>query len=195
MATPVLNVELRNVKGKNKVLETRRNGNVPGVVYSRGEKTKEISLNEREMEKILSRYGQSMKIALDLEEKRSFAIIKEIQRGNINNEILHMDFQTLDENEKIKVQMPIQIINREAVESSVRFIQMSINEVEIQTYPRYLPDKVELDATKLNEKDVLTIDDLDIAENEHIEMLEDREQVVASFVYISSKTEVAESEA
>ncbi len=195
MATPVLNVELRNVKGKSKVLETRRNGNVPGVVYSRGEKTKEISLNEREMEKILSRYGQSMKIALDLEEKRSFAIIKEIQRGNINNEILHMDFQTLDENEKIKVQMPIQIINREAVESSVRFIQMSINEVEIQTYPRYLPDKVELDATKLNEKDVLTIDDLDIAENEHIEMLEDREQVVASFVYISSKTEVAESEA
>ncbi len=195
MATPVLNIELRNVKGKNKVLKTRRSGNVPGVVYSRGEKTKEISLNEREVEKILSRYGQSMKIALDLEGKRSFAIIKEIQRGNINNEILHIDFQTLDENEKIKIQMPIQIINREEVESSVRFIQININEVEIQTYPKYLPDKVELDATKLNEKDVLTIGDLDIAENEHIEILEDREKVVASFVHISSGAEVDEEEA
>ena len=74
-------------------------------------------------------------------------------------------------------------------------MQMNMNEVEIQTYPRYLPDKVELDATKLNEKDVLTIADLDIAENEHIEILEDREKVIASFAYISNKAEVAATEA
>ena len=62
MATPVLNIELRDFKGKNQMLKTRRSGNVPGVVYSRGEKTKKVLFNEREMEKILSRYGQSMNV-------------------------------------------------------------------------------------------------------------------------------------
>lgn len=194
MATPVLNVELRNINGKNKVPKARKAGKIPGVVYSRGETTKQILLDEKEMQKILSKYGQSMKIALNIEGERTFAVIKEIQRESIKNQLLHADFQTLDENEKIKMIMPIQIINREQVESSVRFIQTNISEVEIQTYPKYLPDKVELDATDLNTKDVLTISDLNIGQNENIEILEDKQKVVASFAYASSEAEVEDEE-
>lgn len=189
MATPVLAAELRKAKGKNQMLQVRRSGHVPGVVYSKGKKTKQVLLNEREINKLLSMYGQSLKIALNLEGEKSFAIIREIQRGSVNSEILHVDFQSLDENEKVKVQMPIQVINREAVESSVRFIQLNMNEIEIQTYPRYLPDKIELDAKILNEQDVLTIGDLDITSNEHIEILEDKGKVIASFVYAPTKVE------
>lgn len=79
MATPVLNIELRNVRGKNKVLKARKQGKIPGVVYSRGEETKEILLEEKEIQKLLSRYGQSMKIALDLDGVKTFAIIKEFR--------------------------------------------------------------------------------------------------------------------
>lgn len=194
MSTPIINVSMRKGTGTNKSIQTRKSGNLPGVVYSRGEEPKPIAMDAKEVEKLISRHGQSLKIALDLEGVRTFVVIKETQRNTMKNELVHIDFQTLDENEKIKMIMPIHIINREEVETSIQFIQVNINEIEIQTFPKHLPDKIELDAMKLKEKDVLTIADLDIAENEEIEILQDRENVVASLTYINRKVEDEEEE-
>lgn len=103
-----------------------------------------------------------------------------------------MDFQELDENEKIKVAMPIQIINREKVESSVKVIQLNMTELEIQTYPKYLPEKIELDAIHFKNKDTLTIGDLSITQNENIEILEDKDKVIASLAYASRDIQTEE---
>lgn len=195
MATPVLKAEIRNAIRKSETIKARKAGKVPGVVYSRGADTKEILFDEKEMLKTLSRFGQNVRIGLNLEGEKNYVIIKELQRGSVNRELLHVDFQTLDENEKIKMVMPIQLINREEVETSAQFVQMNINEIEIQTYPKHLPDRIELDATKLKEKDALTVADLSIGENEHIEITEDKDSVVASMTYAQSASEIDEDKA
>lgn len=179
MATPMLNAELRTATGKSNTSKLRREGKVPAVVYSRGADTKEILLDEREALRVLSRFGQNVRIGLSLEGEKSYVIIKELQRGVVNRQLLHVDFQTLDENEKIRMTMPIQLLNREDVESSSEFVQLIVNEIEIQTFPRYLPDSVELDASKLREKDALTIADLNIGEDENIEISEEKDRVIA----------------
>lgn len=193
MATPMLKVETREATGKNKVSKERRNGTIPAVVYARGKDTQTVYLNAREMEKIISQYGMSTKIGLDLNGEKTYAIIKEVQRNTLKSNLLHIDLQTLNENEKIKMTMPIYIINKEKIESSSEILQIQLGEVEIQTYPRYLPDKIEVDATKLKEQDNLTLADLSIAADEHVEILNDINSVVATIVYASKNEEVEET--
>ncbi len=186
MATPVLNAELRDATGKSKTSELRAEGKVPAVVYSRGANTKEVALDERETLRVLSKFGQNVRMNLNIAGEKGFVIIKDIQRGAVNKKILHMDFQTLDENEKIRMTLPIQLINREDVESSSQFVQLVINEIEIQTYPRYLPDKVELDAAKLKDNGVLTIADLNIDQDENIEISDEKDRVIATLTEVTA---------
>lgn len=194
MAAPVLSAKLRNVNKGDTLTKIRKSGKVPGVVYSRGEETKEVLLDSKEIQKILSKYGPSTKIGLEIKGEKKFSVIKEIQREIIKNELLHMDFQILDENEKIKMVMPIHISNREGIETSDQVVQQNINEVEIQTYPRYLPEKIEVDAMKLKDKDSITIEDLDVFRNENIEVMENNSNVIASLVHTTGMTQAEESE-
>ena len=192
MATPVLNAEIRKATGKNAARKARKNGKIPGVVYSRGADTKEILFDEREVLGMLSRFGQNAKISLNLEGEKNFVIIKELQRGVVDRKVIHIDFQTLSETEKIKMVLPIRLINREEVETSSQFVEMLLNEIEIQTYPRYLPDRVELDASKLKEKEFLTIVDLNIGEDENIEITEEKDRLIASLTLAEDMVEEIE---
>ena len=192
MATPVLNAEIREATGKNRTRKIRKLGKIPGVVYSRGVDTKEIQFDEREVLKMLSKFGQNAKISLNLEGEKSFVIIKDLQRGVIDKKVMHIDLQTLSETEKIKMTMPIRLINREDVETSSQFVEMLLNEIEIQTFPRYLPDRVELDASKLKEKEFLTIADLNIGDDENIEITEEKDRLIASLTLAEDMVEEVE---
>lgn len=193
MATPMLKAQTRDCVGTNRVTKKRREGITPGVVYSRGEETQPVYLSTKEMDRIISHYGMSGRISLELDGKKTFVIIKEVQRTSLKNELLHVDFQTLNEDEKIRMSIPINLINRESVESGDAILQVQLSEVEIQTYPRYLPDRIEADALKLKEQDNLTLADLNIAEDENIEILNDITSVIASIVYATVEEETEET--
>lgn len=194
MTAPMIKAEARKTIGKNKVAKERKKGSVPAVVYAKGKETQPIYLNSRELDKILNQYGSSIKMTLDLNGEKSYVIIKEIQRNTLKGGLLHIDLQTLDEKEKIKLSMPIYVINKEKVETSTQILQMQLSEVEIQTYPRYLPDRVEIDALKLKEKEVLTLADLNISQDNNIEILDDINSPVAIMVYASKQEEPSQQE-
>jgi large subunit ribosomal protein L25 len=183
MATPVLEATAREAAGKIYVSKERKNGRVPAILYSRGKETEKVFLNEKELEKILTQYGAISRVGLDYNGERLYAVIKDIQREAIKQQLLHVDLQRLNENERVRLTMPIQISNKEAVETSSQIVQLLLSEVEIYTYPRYLPERVEIDARILKNRDTITFADLNIAANENIEILEDKNTIIASLVY------------
>ncbi|ABR46280.1 ribosomal 5S rRNA E-loop binding protein Ctc/L25/TL5 [Alkaliphilus metalliredigens QYMF] len=192
MGTPILKYTIREEAGTGGASKARRAGEVPAVLYSKGEVTQPVYLNTKELEKILSIYGGSSRIALDHEGKKCFAIIKEIQKNMLKNSLLHVDLQKLDENQKIRMTIPIYILNKEAVETLAEIVQIQQDEVEIQAYPRDLPEKIEVDASLLKDQANLTMKDLNIVGNTAIEILDDLENVVATLAYTSRPVETEE---
>ncbi len=95
MQTPILKVSDRKIVGKNKISKERRKGNIPAIIYSKGKETKLVFFKERELEKILFQYGSRIRLTLIHEEEQTQGMIKEIQRDNINNNLLHVDLQTV----------------------------------------------------------------------------------------------------
>lgn len=190
--TPELTLVPRDrIQGMN-VNTARKAGNIPGVIYGRAKESKSFYADEKELRRLINEFGTSRKISVNMAGEKNFAVIKEIQKINMKNQILHLDLQALDENEKIRMTYNIHILNRDEVERGEQILQVQMSEVDLQMFPRYMPDSVEVDASLLKEQDNITLADLSIASDENIEVLHEMEAVVATLVYVQQAEEEPE---
>jgi len=194
MPIPALNIKYREDKGGKSANLARQAKKVPGVIYAKGMDTRSILVDEREMEALLYRHGHSTRLALNLEGEKHLGIIKDIQRSNKKNYLLHIDFQVLNENEKFRFSLPIQVHNKEEMEKGEQIVQFQMDEVEIQTLPRFFPEDIFVDLALLKEKDNVTVADLNIFDNEDIEIMDDPETVIATLVYAAPEEEEEETD-
>ncbi len=192
MANPVLTIVPRDTIQGMTVKAARKQGNIPAVVYNKSMDTREVYVDERELRSLIAEFGTNRKITLNMGGEKMFAIIKEIQKENMKNQFFHLDLQALDEKEKLKMTFNIHVLNRDAAEEGDYILQVQTNEVDLQMYPRHMPEHVEVDASLLKDQDNITFADLNVAGDENIEILGEMETVVATLVYIQ---EIAEEEA
>lgn len=184
MENPVLTLVPREtIQGMN-VKAARKRGNIPAVVYNKSMETKEVYVDEKQLRKLIAAFGTNRKITLSLGGEKISGVIKEIQKENMKNQFFHLDLQALDENEKLKMTFNIHVMNRDAVEKGDHILQVQTNEVELQMFPRHMPEHVEVDAALLADQDNITYADLNVAKDENIEILGEMETVVATLVYI-----------
>ncbi|KGG80931.1 50S ribosomal protein L25 [Caloranaerobacter azorensis] len=190
MAAPKLNVELRDGGGRRYSIKLRKNGFIPGVIYGHNKQTKSIKLKEIELSKVLNKFGSGSTINLNLNGEVIPAIIKEVQKDIIKDNLLHIDFQQLSEDEEIKVFVPVVLVGKGKVENSTTIIQQQIMELEIRCLPKYIPSSIEVDVSNLKFGDSITVGDLNLGEN--IEILHDEDEVIASLTANSKYEELEE---
>ncbi|QZY54843.1 50S ribosomal protein L25 [Crassaminicella profunda] len=193
MGMPVLKVKEREATKKRSLKKIRKEGFVPAVIYGHNKETREVQLNKQELDKTLYQYGIGSSVQLNMGGEIRLAIIKDVQRHITKLHILHMDLQELDENEKVRVKLPIHLINKLAVESSTAVVQQQMTELEIQTLPRHLPQSIEVDVSNMEFGEPLMVKDLRVFNNEDIEVLNDKDEIVA-LLAASTKLEVKEEE-
>lgn len=195
MTEPNLQLIDRNAKAYTKTKDALRDGLIPGVLYSKGQPTQAFFADEGDLSRMISTYGTNRKISVTLNNQKTYAIIKEFQKQRLKNQFVHFDLQALNENEKIRVSSAIHITNRDAAEQEGKILQVQTHEVEIQMFPRHMPESVVADAALLLEKDSITVGDLNIANDNNIEILTDLETVVATLVYAQVATEAVDEDA
>lgn len=191
MITKKLRAEMRMDTIDKNPKKLRSRGFIPGVLYGRNKDTRELQLKTKELQKLLAIQGYGAMVSLELDNEIIPAIIKEVQKGVIDSEILNIDFQQLSENEKIKISIPILLENKEKIEDAVTIIQQQLMELDIQCLPKYIPNNISLDVVSMQKGHALTVGDMDILKNENIEVLNDIVEVVAS---ITSTTKAVEAE-
>ena len=191
MSRPLLKSEVRAGTGKDHLKVIRSEGYVPGTVYGHNKESRNVCFPRKELERLLSKYGVGASVGLEIGGEVRHVIIKDIHRHVIKQHILHIDLQELDASEKVKVKIPLYLINRAAVESSISVIQQQISELEIQTYPKYLLQMVEVDASGLKFGEPIRIKDLAVHADANIEVLHDPEEIVV-LIASASKEEVVE---
>ena len=191
MSRPLLKSEVRAGTGKGHLKVIRNEGYVPGTVYGHNKESKNVCFPRKELERLLTKYGVGASVELEVENVVCHAIIKDIHRHVIKQHVLHIDLQELDAGEKVKVRIPLHLINKAAVESSIAVVQQQITELEIQTYPKYLPQIIEVDASALKFGEPMRVKDLAVYADANIEVLHDSEEIVA-LIASPSKEEVVE---
>ncbi|MBC8590245.1 50S ribosomal protein L25 [Wansuia hejianensis] len=180
MASLKMKTENRIGVGSNEVKKLRADSFIPGVIYKRGEETKHVQVKESEFLKVFREAGTTTIIDLELEGKTHPVIVKDVQEHPVKNKYLHVDFQELNMDEKLKVLIPINLINRDSIKLQPSVLTQLLNEVEVECLPGNIPNTADVDVADMDFTTPIFVKDLDIASDEDITILADLEEVVCT---------------
>lgn len=180
MAEIVLQAQKREATGKNKVNKLRNEELVPAVIYAKGEENINVQVTSREFEKVLKKAGTSTIITLDFGDEKKDVLIKAYQNHPFKNIFLHVDFQAINQNETIRVQVPVVLVGRDDIRVEPSVLVQNIDVVEVECLPKYIPQTADVEVSDLQIGDNRTVADLDIAKVDDITILLEDDEVVCS---------------
>ncbi|MDQ0009973.1 large subunit ribosomal protein L25 [Luteibacter jiangsuensis] len=154
----------RSVEGKGASRRLRIAGYVPAIVYGAGEAPQAIQVLHNDV-LLGSRFESfySSVIELTVDGKKQKVLIKDWQKHPFKQLMLHMDFQRVNENEAIKVAVPVHFLNQEkspAGKTAGLVISHNLTEVTVSCLPKNLPEFIELDLVDLKAGDIIHLSDL-----------------------------------
>jgi large subunit ribosomal protein L25 len=192
-ATPtesnILEAQPRESGNKNDARRVRRSGKIPGVVYGAGTSAKSVSLDPRQVSRILhSKTGYNTIFDLTLDGERTKAMIVDWQYEPIKGSLLHVDLKRIAMDQKLKVEVPIVLKGEAAgVKQQGGILEQVLREVELECLPEDIPTSIEADISELVFGKVMRVSDLQ--HSDKIKILTDETQPVAHIIAI--KEEVA----
>lgn len=194
MADLVLNANKREAIGKNKVNKLRAEDIVPGVVYAKNEDNINVQVISKDFDRILRQAGTSTIITLDIDGENKDVLIKEYQTHPYKNQFLHVDFQAINQNETIRVSVPIVLIGRDDIEIAQSVLVQNLDTVEVECLPKYIPQTADVNVADIQIGDNKTLADLDIFANENITILGEEDEVICSLQEVSEEEISEETE-
>ncbi|NLE27296.1 MAG: hypothetical protein GX625_18570, partial [Clostridiaceae bacterium] len=98
-----LNARKREIKNRGYLNQLKRSEQVPAVIYGKGEEAVPIILEKRELNRIFNVHGSRGLFSLEIEgeSKPMMTLIREIQRNPVSGQLIHLDFLSVNLNEKI----------------------------------------------------------------------------------------------
>lgn len=195
MAKIVLQADKREATGKNEVKKIRNNELIPGVIYAKNQENVNVLFTARDFEKVLRQAGTSTIISLDINGEAQEVLIKDFQNHPYKNQFLHVDFQAIDQDESIRVTVPVILLNRDEMNVIEGVLVQNLDDVEVECLPKYIPQTAEVDVKEMQIGDNKTIADLDIFANENIKIHADEEEVVCSLQEVAEEVIEEDAEA
>jgi large subunit ribosomal protein L25 len=118
-------------------------------------------------------------------------LVKEIQFGRMDHSLQHVDFIKVKMDKKIRVRVPIRVLNAAACEGLKEGgnLQHLLRTIDLQCLPNLVPDHLDVDAAPLKIGDSIHVSDLKVAEG--VKVTTDPMTVVVSVAAAMAEEKVA----
>jgi large subunit ribosomal protein L25 len=195
----VLEAQPRTPGNKNEARRVRRGGKLPGVLYGAGKEALSLTLDPRQVTRILhSATGHNTIFDLSLNGERTKAMIVDWQYEPIKGALLHIDLKRIAMDQKLKVNVPIMLKGEAAgVKQQGGILEQVLREVEVECLPGDIPNSIDADVSDLVFGKVLRVADL--PHSDKLKFLTDPDQTVAHITTVKEEEvatpEVAAAEA
>ena len=182
-----LNAETRNDAGKGASRRLRRSGRLPGILYGTNKAPTPISLNQNEVAHQLEEEAFfSHILTINVDGTSEKVVLKDVQRHPYKPIIMHIDFQRIDEKEKITMRIPIHFLNEDkcpGVKTGGGVISHIISEIEVECLPGDLPEFIPVDVGALELNQTVHLSEIAMppgVENLSLQHAGDADQAVVS---------------
>ena len=166
-----LNVKIRDGKGSSSARRTRLKDQIPAVLYHSGLDAISLSVDKKELYKAL-KTGQVI-FEITVKDENQFVLVKEVQYHPVYDNIMHIDFQKVKEDEKISLEVPLKVTGEaEGVQAGGILVQI-INAITVKCKPTTIPDALIIDVTDLELNSSLFVKDIQLAADVEIITAED----------------------
>lgn len=154
----------RVLQGKGASRRLRGCGKVPGIIYGGENKAQSIELDHNNLyHKLKLEAFHASILAIDLEGEKEQVLLRDLQMHPFKLQVLHIDFQRVDQNKKIHMKVPLHFINADAspgVKLSGGIVSHVFTELDISCLPKDLPEFIEVDLIDLSSHDSIHLKDL-----------------------------------
>ncbi|RMG40185.1 MAG: 50S ribosomal protein L25 [Candidatus Dadabacteria bacterium] len=195
VGTHVLEIELREGTGKGAANRVRHSGLLPGIVYSRNIDSIPISVSYKDFVRCAetSRPSQVFSVKSSAPELNGKSVIvKDVQLNYVKGRPVHVDFQLLSDQEKVRIDVPLEIQGEAfGVKNEGGVMTVSTREVTVQCFPKDIPEIVTIDVTNLRLGQRIKTGDLQLPEG--VELYGNPEETIVS-VLTSRASKTAEGE-
>jgi large subunit ribosomal protein L25 len=152
----VIEAETRAVAGKGAARATRRQGQVPAVIYGAKQPAVLLSLDPRIVMRELVKGGwRSRLYEVKLGGESTRVLMREVQFHPVSDKPIHIDFQRLAAGEKVRVSVNVHFINELASPGLKRGAVMNVVHHSVECYcdPDAVPEFFTADLTGLEVND------------------------------------------
>jgi large subunit ribosomal protein L25 len=164
--------EFRETQGKGASRRLRHDGKVPAILYGGHSEARALTLSHQKVSIMLEneRFYSTI-LSLKVGDQTQAAILKDVQRHPFKNEIVHIDFQRVEENEKIRISIPLHFKGAAispGVKSQGGLVSHMRNDVEVSCLPKDLPEFIEVDISGLSLNESIHLSQLKIPDGVHL---------------------------
>lgn len=144
--------EPRSTRGKNEARRLRAAGSAPAVVYGTGKESLTVSINPKEVVRILrSKTGHNTIFHLAIKDGESTPVmIVYWQRDPVKDTLLHVDMKRIDLTLRLVVKVPVHTLGEpEGVKLQGGLHEVITREIEVECLPDEIPEFLSVDVSKL----------------------------------------------
>jgi large subunit ribosomal protein L25 len=180
---PVLKASRRESKGTRASRKLREAGNIPAVVYGHGEETVSVTVEGHDMELILQ-HGERL-LEMDLEGKSENVLLKDVQYDTFGQEILHVDLNRVNLDERIEVSVPIMLVGTAEGTKEGGVLQQTTTEIRIEIAVRDLPEEIDVRVNDMKLWDKMSLGEIELPKG--AKLLDDPDELLCSVIEISEE--------
>ncbi|MFD0674847.1 50S ribosomal protein L25 [Cohnella sp. GCM10027633] len=180
-ANATLQVERRDTGSRYELRKIRESGKVPGVIYGQGlGAPATVSLDAKQLAAMLRSHPHAV-IEVDVPgEGKHPIMMADLQRDPITQHVVHVDFRRVDMNAKINTSARLDIVGQAPGQKEGGMLQLILHEIDIECYPKDIPDGIAVDVSGLGLGEHLSVGDLKLPEG--VEAKQEPDTVVVAIL-------------
>jgi large subunit ribosomal protein L25 len=181
--------QIRQEFGKNANRRLRAAGRMPGVVYGRNVEAVAVSVDPKDLDRILiSNTGHNTIFTLKYQDQQRNVLIREHQRDPVGEELIHADFMAISMDRTMVFDVPVEIMGTAAgVRLDGGILDLVVREIQLECLPGSLPDHIRVDVTDLEIGDSVRVEQLDV-DSDKVKILSDPDLTVLTIAAPSVET-------
>ena len=193
-----IEVQQREELGKGPNRRLRKAGMLPAVVYGGGKDPVAITVDRGDVMRLLKQGGGENAVfllKLSGTGKSRHTMVRKIDVNPVSRQINHIDFQRILLDQKVKVQVGIQLEGEpDGVKNEGGVLDFITREVEVECLPTDIPQSIVVDVSHLHLGQHLEVKDLDVPED--VDVLEEAQRVIVAVAHsrVAESLEVEEEE-
>ena len=193
----------RSDEGKGASRRLRHAAQIPAIVYGGHADPKSIQLeHEKTWQASQNEWFYSSILSLELDGTVEKVLLRDMQRHPYRQQIMHLDFQRVSENEATRVAVPLHFLNEDtspAGKAADVAVTHELNEVVVSCLPKNLPEYLEIDLGQIKVGDTIHLSEIKLPEGVEVPELKlgpdhDVAIAVARFVREEVEEEVVAEE-
>lgn len=148
-----IKAETRTERGKGPARKLRRQGTIPAILYGRDVQPVALTISSKDWRRLETHARSNAVIKMELTEGGSAqerpVMIKNVQKGPVDQKVLHVDFLQISMERAVQVEVPIHLVGTAAGVVNGGVVEQHLRTVMIESLPGQIPERIDVDISAL----------------------------------------------